>query len=404
MLINFTISNYRSIAKEASFSLVASSLKDLPENTIKTERIELLTTGVVYGPNSAGKSNLLFALDLMKHFILDSHTFLPDQKLEFRPFLFISGMEKIPTAFEIIILVEGVRYRYGFAYNEKEIIEEWLYFSSKEKERVLFKRVKDEISPNTRIFKEAKDNLIEQTKDNSLFLSVLAVNNGSISGNIMKWFTKCNVLLGTENKKYHEITKHYLQSNEHQPLIVELFKKSDLFINDLVLEEGIIKTVHTLYNSKKEKMGIKKVPLLEIESEGTKKLFDLSGAIIDSILKGKVLFIDELDSSMHTLLTQAVISLFHNKKINSKNAQLIFTTHDTNLLNQELFRRDQIWFAEKEFDENTKIYPLLDYQPRNDTSLEKRYLEGGFGAIPYLGDFNQLTGSANGKEKKARRI
>ena len=200
-----------------------------------------------------------------------------------------------------------------------------------------------------------------------------------------------NILQGDQDKKYHKLTKTLLQKDTHQKYIIELFKKSDLFIQDLIIEEGIIKTVHNIYDEKMNSIGTKKMDLLDTESNGTNKLFNLTGAIIDTLLFGKILFIDELDSSMHTMLSHAIISLFHNKNINTRNAQLIFSTHDTNFLNQNTFRRDQIWFIEKTYTESSKLYSLLDYSPRNDASLEKRYLSGAFGGIPYLKDFSNIV-------------
>lgn len=388
MLIKFNISNFRSFAREGNLNLITAPgyKSDLPEQIFSDGRRELLNTCVVYGPNSAGKSNLFLAMDLMKHFVLNSQTFRPGEELHFEPFLFNKDKEKEPTALEILISLEGILYRYGFAYNEKEIVSEWLYQSIKKYEVELFYRDYQTIESHPKSFNESKENLKDQTKKNTLHLSVLAANNGKLSTKIVNWFNNCNVVLGTQHEKYKEVTINLLKSKQHYDKILELFKKSDLFIEDIIFEEGIVKTIHNIYNSKKEIVGTKKIDLIAKESKGTNKLFDLAGPIVDSLLNGKILWIDEMDSSLHTFQTQSILHLFHQKKTNPKNAQLILNTHDTNLLNQSIFRRDQIWFVEKEYDENTKLYSLLDYKPeiRNDAALEKRYLEGSFGAIPYL--------------------
>jgi uncharacterized protein len=383
MLLEFTISNYRSFGKKTSFSMIASSLSDLLSNTIPTPKHSFLKTSVIFGPNSAGKSNLFQAFATMKNIVRNSHQYQPDEPLDYEPFLYSKIHRDAPSFFQIVFLLDGKIYRYGFAFNKYEILEEYLTEKGTTKDKILFHRIEEEITPS-RSFKDAKINLIEQTKKNTLFLSILSINNSPIAGSIIRWFNAFNVILGNEDTRFHQITIENLKKETHRKLILDLLKKSDLFIQDLIIEDDEIYTIHNLYDDHKNPIETIKVNLLETESRGTSKLFNLAGAIIDTLIKGKILMIDEFDTSIHTLLSHSIIEYFHDSNYNKQNAQLFITTHDTNLLDLNLFRRDQIWFIEKESDENSKLYSLLEFKPRNDISLEKRYLEGKFGGIPYI--------------------
>jgi hypothetical protein len=326
-----------------------------------------------------------------------------------------------PGKFEIIILVEDTKYRYGFEADNKEIKAEWLYSGKKIKEDPFFIREGQGIQVFNR-FKEGKG-LEERTRENALFLSVCAQFNGEVSEKLLAWFVNFNIISGLEDKNFQNFSENmFLQNSEDKSFIMDLIKKADLGIRDINIkrqkiteetlpsampeefrkmlldrEGSIISTIHNVYDEQKNNISNITFDFESQESEGSKKYFRLSGPIIDTLKGGKILVIDELDARLHPILTIEIVRLFNSKRSNPNNAQLIFATHDTNLLNAKIFRRDQIWFAEKDNEEATDIYSLVEYKlskgkVRNDASFEKDYIQGRYGAVPFPGDFQSIWG------------
>jgi len=418
MLVNFRVENFKSFKDLAEFSMEATKLKNLKDsNTFTINNISLLTSAVIYGANASGKSSLLDAMKSMRAIIKNSVDVEKSKDYRARPFLLNKETADKQTIFEIEFVIEQTIYRYGFEIDiESKILKEWL-FQKKLKLRSrytpLFERDREAISISSN-FKEG-NKLIDKTRDNALFLTVVAQFNGEISEAIIKWMNKLNILSNTKSEMFENYSFSKLDDSEFKDKIVSLIKSADVGIYDIskstisfdelikedsnlkelpefilekIKEDGMstIKTEHIQYNKDGTFYKMKTFDL-SFESDGTQKLLALTAPILDTLECGNVLIIDELDNSLHTELVEAIIKLFNSNETNPNNAQLIFTTHDTNLLNQKLFRRDQIWFAQKNILGQSELYSLVEYgkgKTRDDLVLEKNYLDGKFGAIPHI--------------------
>jgi AAA15 family ATPase/GTPase len=419
MLVNFRVENFKSFKDFTEFSMEATKLKNLPENTFKKHNISLLKSAVIYGANASGKSNLKIAMETMQAIIKDSINTEKMNKYPHAPFLLDSQTEKEASIFEMEFIIEEILYRYGFSISTKGVIyKEWLHqknlLAKIKRENLLFRREEDTFHLGT-LFKEGKL-LEDKTRPNALFLSVVAQFNGAIATKILEWFSQVNILSNIRSREFEEYSFQMLEDEGFKEKIVSFIKSADIGIYDIekkklslddlelskeelnVIPEEVIKdiqenglstinTLHTQYDKEKKFTKLKTFKLT-VESEGTQKLLALSAPILDTLLGGKTLIIDELDNSLHTELVRAIIQLFNSKETNPNNAQLIFTTHDTNLMNQKIFRRDQIWFTQKDIYGASELYSLIEYgkgKTRDDLALEKNYLEGKFGAKPHIG-------------------
>ncbi len=418
MIIEFTVGNFLSFKEKRTLSFKASGIAELPENIFKAGEQKLVKSGVIYGANSSGKSNLIKALDRMRDLVLDSVRLNDNENLDWTPFL-LSTIDEEATFFEIEFLIEKKKYRYGFEYDIDRIISEWLFIKEGRKKEVpLFVRTEDGIGVSD-LFEEGIDKE-KATNDNRLFLSLVAQLGGELSKSILKWFREYNVLSGIDHKDYTGFTLKML----HKKMggceeSLSLYQRLKLGFSNINITENkfdastvpqdipdnlktklikdlegktviSVNTVHNKYDDLGKIIGSTTFDKDTQESEGTKKVIDLSGPIFDTLLFGRILIIDEFDAKLHPLITTQLINLFNNSDTNPKNAQLFFATHDTNLLSLKLFRRDQIWFAEKDNKEQTDIYPLTRIvlpdgsKVRNDSNLEKNYIRGRYGAIPFL--------------------
>ena len=418
MLVNFKVENFKSFKDLTEFSMEATKLKNLKEsNTFIINNISLLKSAVIYGANASGKSSLLDAMNRIKGIIKNSVSIEKMDKYQSQPFLLNSKTEDKESFFEIEFIIDKIIYRYGFEIStNSNILKEWLFqkkLQAKARESRLFEREKQNITLGA-YFKEGKG-LHDKTRENSLFLSVVAQFNGEISNNVLEWFNKFNIISNIKSDKFKHYSFDKLEDKEFKNKIVTFIKSADIGIYDISkkkisfdeLEEqdekikklpeflikelqkngvSTVETQHIQYDENNTFKGLKSFKL-DFESDGTQKLLALSAPIIETLLKGEILVIDELDNSMHTELINSIIKLFNSKDTNPNNAQLIFTTHDTNLLNQELFRRDQIWFTQKDIYGASELYSLIEYgkgKTRDDLILEKNYLNGKFGAVPYI--------------------
>ena len=418
MLFEFTVGNFLSFRDKKTLSFKANSISELPENVVKVGKYKLLRSAVVYGANSSGKSNLIKGLDRMRDVLLNSVKLNDKDDLDFSPFL-LSSSENEPTFFEIEFYHLSKVFRYGFEYDQKMIINEWLFVKQgSKKETVQFIRTTDGIGVSNEF--EEGIGKEKSTNENRLFISLVAQLGGEISKNVLEWFRGYNVLSGIDHKDYTGFSLRMLHKkiNGCQESL-SLFQKLKLGFTGINVKEAefstnelpsnlpdnmrtklikelqgktlvSIKTVHNKYGQNGQIIDDVLFDKDEQESEGTKKIIDLSGPIFDSLLLGKVLIIDELDAKLHPLITIQIIKLFNDPQTNPNNAQLFFATHDTNLLNSELFRRDQIWFAEKDEIEQTDLYSLIEFKlpdgskVRNDSNLERNYIRGRYGAIPFI--------------------
>ena len=426
MLLEFSIGNFLSFREKKTLSLEATAITDYSDsNVISSDSFRLLKSAVIYGANSSGKTNLLRALSTMRRIIFTSAKQASTETLPVIPFLLHSESSNKPSFFEVLFIIADKRYRYGFEVTKKAVVTEWLFEVLKTKERLLFVREKDKIQVEE-AFPEGK-NLEEKTRDNALFLAICDMFNGKISGQILKWFKSVRTISGLEHEDYRGYTFSLLEAEKTKKDLLNFLKRLDLGFEEVLVSKSdfnpevlpkdmpaeIVKqmiadlqgktlisaeTLHKKYNKEGKVIDLVKFNLREQESAGTNKIFDLAGHVFNTLRYGGVLVIDELDAKLHPLLTIAIVKLFNSTEFNPCKAQLIFATHDTNLLSLGDFRRDQIYFVEKDNFSASDIYSLSEYKEkdglkvRKDRSFEKDYIQGRYGAIPFIGNFENLFG------------
>ena len=434
MLIEFKVSNFLSFKEEIRFSLASSSLKDkkVSDESVlfhpyDNNKFTLLKSAAVYGANASGKSNLVKAMIFFKKFILSSSTSTQiEEPIDVVNFKLSTESEKESSVFDIIFLTQNRQFRYGFSVNPLRVDAEWLYMKElkpKAREKEIFFRTYDGYEVND-IFQIGKD-LVEKkmVRSNALLLSTAAQFNEPIATEIFHWLSTFNLVSGNRDGQYSPYTAWKLQDPVAKARILDFTKFADLGIDDiqLVQEAGLetkfkgtnpqselaltkllveknnnsLFSFHQKFDKDLNEKELVQFLFSQSESEGTMKYFGLAGPIIDTLDNGKILVIDELDSKLHPLLTQKIISLFNSRETNPKNAQLVFTTHDTNLLSAHIFRRDQIWFTQKDRYGASTLYSLAEYilPVRNDASFEKDYLAGKYGAVPSFKNFKKLFNS-----------
>ncbi len=415
MLIQFTVGNFLSFKENKTLSMLASSdATNRDDAVFNADNLSLLKTGILYGANASGKSNLIQAMMHAEAFINTSSKEgqVTDEIDWVDSYKFSTETENSPSFFEFVFVLNDKRYRYGFEVDKKKVCSEWLYQAKTIKggtEKELFLREKKKISIKEKDFNEGIG-IDKKTRDNALFLSVVANFDGKMSSEILKYFyNNFFVVIGFNDQQYGGHTIEMIEKKKCQEKIQDLLNRADLQIDDFKVDFKIfekkdapknmplelikkligkkivdnISTFHKVFNKNNKNVGRASLQF-ENESRGTQKVFNLSGLIIKFLTDGGTLIIDELDTSLHPKITEFILRLFNSKKTNPNNAQLIFATHDTNLLGSDNVRRDQVWFAEKNKYGATDLYSLLEYKPRKDASLEKGYLMGRYGAIPFI--------------------
>jgi len=415
MLVEFTVGNYRSFYEPKTFSMQARGINDIHNPHLATyARKKHLLTSAVYGANSSGKSNLVHAIKKMSEIIRESVRLNKGDVLSYDPFLLHNNSSKEPTLFEATFVKDEYQYRYGFEYTKYKIEREWLFKKKGQgTEKPLFIRNNEGIGVIEEKFSEGVG-LEERTNENRLFLSLCSQLGGEISTKVIYWFMfDLNTVSGLQSQQYTAISnKMFMDKGDESEDAIKLFRKLKLGFHNIYARkdeskkyqedmserakefleslDAIVESEHDLYDDSGEVCGNVKFPFEERESAGSIKLYEMSGPIFYTLHRGGVLFIDELDAKMHPLISQEIVRLFNDPKRNPNKAQLIFTTHDTNLLSTRLLRRDQIWFTEKDSQEQTDLYSMMDIQfadgskPRNDSNYEKNYIAGRYGAIPYI--------------------
>ncbi len=402
MLVSFTVGNHLSIKERVKFSLEAASIREFRDtNTFQTTiaDLSLLKGAAVYGPNSSGKSNLLKALGFITRFSKDSaKAFQPNDPLPYTPFRLSTETHDQPSFFEIEFIHDNVKYKYSFELNESHIISEELYFQKKVKEYVVFKR-KGNFINLADDFHEA-NKIKKLTRPNALFLSTAALLNVEWAATIIETFDKFRYIhiRIPSGFSYAEKTGNLLNDPKYKRQITKLLAASKLGFDEVDIEPYTLKpdtTDSSLHSASKFFFSEQKINLtltlhdqfdsagkavskvsfhLEQESDGTKKYFSLIGPIVQVLREGGVLIVDEFTSHLHPVLAEQLIKLFHNPNLNTGNAQLIIATHNTYLLNEELYRKDQIIFTEKNSIQSTKVKSLNEYRIRQDAKFEKRYI------------------------------
>ena len=405
MLIRFSFKNFKSFKNENCLDMEATSLKEHEYNVAKTENGEYLKVSAIYGANASGKTNVLQAFDYMKKRILvsdDSKKNSPIDEENIYSFM----INNDPIALEVEILAKNNKiYKYGFEVLKDTIISEWLFEKRVNKFYAIFERENNNVS-----MKPNKISDLVNIDERTLFLNIYSKidrNNEDFS-NVYDWFVNSMYLdLGNPNFERfinNRVSLKILSDENYKKELLKFIKTIDSGIEGIKTtpdsleavksNNGII-DIEVLHRG--EKGELKALPFY-LESNGTRKMFHLFDFFMDALRNGMVLFIDELDAKLHPLLTRYIINLFHNSQTNIGNGQLIYSTHDTVNLNKETFRRDEIWFAEKDKDGISEIYALSDYileddknagkKVRNDATYNKDYLTGRYGAIPVLEEFD----------------
>ena len=396
MLVNFTVGNFLSFREKKTLSLEAAPIKDSGSQIIEVGKLQLLPSAALYGANSGGKSNFLHALGALSVMVNKSSSSSSITRLPVIPFLLDKDSEKEPSFFEIEVITPSlVHYRYGFECTQEIIVREWLYRIGSRSEKNLFIREGENIGVASS-FSEGKG-LEERTRSNALFLSVCDAFNGPVA----KVLVHSIVIppLPDNPQELFDAQLAFIQATKevYSEDVIRVFKNLDFGFTSFEIPSSVEEakavkawTTHNVYDENGQVIGNKRFSMKTSESAGTNRLFDIIYLIMSALAEGSPLVVDEVDRAMHPLITKYVIGLFNNAKTNPKGAQLIFTTHDTNLLSSKIFRRDQIWFVEKDKTESSDLFCLAEFKDaegvkvRNDRSFEKDYIQGKYGAIPYL--------------------
>jgi AAA15 family ATPase/GTPase len=420
MLLRFRFSNFRSFREEQELSLIAGSFKDRADGVFNVAGLNegVLPVAAIYGANASGKTTVLRALQFLHDVILDSHRFWkPERSIPRVPF--VRDIES-PSRFVIDFIRDGIRHQYGFAVDSSAILEEWLHVYPKGKRQVWFsRRLGKPFSFSAKLTGENK--MIGQlTRNNSLFLSAAAQNNHELLLPVYKWVSRFLVFVIGDRDVWQLRTASMCNEIETRALMAQLLRVADLGISDVQVAEesdGIMEALRSAWSAKGEvssldesipviqlihRLGDKELPFdLAQESAGTIAYLGLLSPIVNALSTGGLICIDELDASLHPLMAVEIMRLFGNRSRNPKGAQLLFNTHDTNLLSSGVLRRDQIWFTEKDKNGESHLYPLTDFKPRRQENLENGYLQGRYGAIPFIHSDELMTSLALGDGEEA---
>ncbi|MFK7049997.1 hypothetical protein FLACOL_01792 [Flavobacterium columnare] len=430
MLVQFSVRNFKTFKDKVTLSLVASNYdkSDLEESNvfeIKNYPHRLLKSAVVYGANASGKTKMIDALAFMRWFVINSSTKTQEGDLiEIDTFRLNTETENASSEFEIIFLCKDTQVRYGFEVTKVGVVAEWLFqkkLTKKPKEIELFYR--EGINKDFHSSFKKIEILHEQgdiIRDNVLILSLANQFKVKEANDIVAFFKSIGFLLGNEPHRYEEFSLSQIFEKSNLGLnIIETLRRFDIGIFDLNVNEKNIESdirlpkdvknklselqkkdnkmvfletqsLHKKYDSDYNFVSNEYFDFDELESAGTQKLLAVLGPIFESLESGDVLFIDELDSRLHPNIVSFLIELFNSKSTNPNNAQLIFNTHNTNLLHKSLFRRDQVWFMQKNRYGEAKIFSLADFKVRKEENFEEKYLEGKYGGIPFLEDISDL--------------
>ena len=405
MLVEFSVGNFRSFKDIQTLSMVAAPIssknKELDEqNTFQaTPKLRLLKTKAIYGANGSGKSNLVTAIMFFRGFVELSFKQNMDVLSMSKKFIFSTESINEPIYFQVVFVINKIIHRYGFEIEKDVITSEWLFATPNQREVYFFKREGNTFELNKEYIKGAKkiQSLVSNIKGTSLLLSLLASLNNEIAILIENYFRYYLILDSIETDVDHEALRTFSTNDfisKENSKTVELLRYADNSINSMDCvdnadnDEKIITFSFNLYDEDKTQKEQMSVPFFEFASVGTKRVFDIAPFIHASFDIGTPLIIDEFDSKLHPIITKKIVELYNKNK---NNAQLIFVTHDTNLLDSKLLRRDQIAFIEKDKYGASHLYDLVEFKGvRNDASFEKDYLDGRYGAVPFVGNFEYV--------------
>ena len=419
MLVEISVKNFMSIKDEMTFSMVAGlgdeNLENIIQNDCLSERI--LKSTAIYGANASGKTNFIRALTAAILMVRKSNSRnINEQLTEMKPFKFDKNTVNEPCEFKFVFIKNNVKYIYGFSADINRIYTEYLYQYLSSKPSLIFERKNVNEYKFTQIEQSKLEELVTKNTENKLFLSTATAWNYEKTRDAYIWFSEN---IDTYND-YMNVGGYSLDKFENDKegdlkrFTINLLKEADILIDDYdfqvkntnvnnilafnnikIPNENVVQKEVRISTFHKIESDVGDVESYELElgeeSLGTQSLFFFSPILKEAFEKGKVIIIDEIDKSLHPLLVKFIINLFHNDQINKNNAQLIFNTHDTNLLSLNTFRRDQIWFTEKESKKGaTDLYPLDDFSVRKTENIQKGYLNGRYGAIPFVVEGNSL--------------
>ncbi len=436
MLINFSVRNFRAFRERAEWSLVASADKTREDDNVidmPAFGLRLLKSAVVYGANASGKSKLVEAMGFMETFVrLSSSSGQIGKPTGVEPFRLNPAAAVAASEFEIQFIDQDVLYRYGFELTAMRIEAEWLFMRAAKRvrntpETELFYRTGQDITFHQKQFGGIVGELVKNAavRENALLLSVAAQFNQPRAVAVLEWFGRLAILDAEDDTIEKGLTLMSLRRESFKLELLQLLGNADLDITDVLegrqsafsikqdeslaetkaramrwmnQEHESVQTAHRAYTDAREPADPVTFSLLQDESTGTQKMMLLAGPVIMALAEGWILVADELDARLHPNLVCKIVHLFNSKITNPKNAQLLFNTHDTNLLASGNFRRDQIWFTEKNRYGEATLYSLADFktdQVRKDDDFEANYVRGKYGAVPYLGNFTALPNTAS---------
>lgn len=422
MLIEFRVANFRSFRERQVLSMVASAATEHRDtHTFEThgaeKAVRVLASAALYGPNAAGKTNLLKALQCMQAIVVNSAAAAPSTPILYAPFKFDLTTHDSPTEFEIVFLEGVVRYEYSIALDATRIHREQLIEFRTRHPRILFQRTFEKqnneydwkfsagLRGNRSLWREA-------TRPNALFLSTAVQLNNTQLLPVFAWFQKRLVTIVGATQMNFTLTLQMLAEQDGRGRLLPFIREADFGISDVrvasqPLDAQIMATLRgplpliyqeapntppkfakVTFSHTSERSELHMDLDIVEESGGTQVLFRTGGAWLNVLKNGEVLLVDEIDTSLHPLLVRFLIERFHSPASNRQNAQLVFTTHNISILTKEMFRRDQIWFVEKNLDGSSRLYPLSDFSPRKEEDYQRWYMRGRYGALPILDEID----------------
>lgn len=415
MLVEFRVRNFRSIRGDLCLSLAASADKEKRDTNTVSPGVagvpDLLRSAVIYGPNASGKSALVSAMQYAQSVVATSATLMPGQPVNCFPFKLDPESARAPSEFEFTFIVDGTRYQYGFAIASAGIAEEWLLVYKTHKPQLWFERTHnaatdaDDYKFGTS-FSGQRKLWQASTRRNALFLSTASQLNSESLLPVYDWIVRELVIVAAGLQPTYDQSTSWISDRSTKPLLLSFLSSADIGIADLSVQPRKQQRVNFDFRNERLEHVVSEaevnVPVFrhvgpngeaalqyEEESTGTQRLFSFAAPLIEALRVGQVIVVDELDASLHTHIVRYLVELFHHRPQEGQvAAQLIFTTHDTALLDAGILRRDQIWLMEKGHDQASVLVPLTDFSPRKHEALAKGYLQGRYGALPLTTGFS----------------